>query len=315
MFKNRIMKLSRSLLKIILPTIFKILIKLKLNRRVINFLNDKSYNSNNSCDFTKTLKNILNDKKIVALDIGAQGGFNSDNFFSKKYNSFFENVLIEPIEAEANKLKKNKYIINKGIWSKQEIKKLFILDNRLGSSSMYQPNTKNFDLHNIRKEDYKDYDITRTVEINCDTINNLLSELNLKNLDYLKIDTQGAELEILKGLGNYKPLLVKIEAHIFSMYKDVPSWHKLLNHLYELNYVVIDWKGIGRHNSRVPAEMDVILIPNFNNDNGKNLIIKSKEKFISLMLIFGQLNLLKLILKRFNIDMKELEKFEDLYFN
>jgi hypothetical protein len=29
------------------------------------------------------------------------------------------------------------------------------------------------------------------------------------------------------------------------MYKDVPSWHKLLNHLYELNYVVIDWKGIG----------------------------------------------------------------------
>jgi len=84
MFKNRIMKLSRSLLKIILPTIFKILIKLKLNRRVINFLNDKSYNSNNSYDFTKILKNILNDKKIVALDIGAQGGFNSDNFFYKK---------------------------------------------------------------------------------------------------------------------------------------------------------------------------------------------------------------------------------------
>ena len=315
MFKKRIMKLSRSLLKIILPVIFKILIKLKLNRRVINFLNDKSYDSNNSYDFTKIIKNILNEKKIIALDIGAQGGFNSDNYFSKKYNSFFEDILIEPIKAEADKLKKNKYIINKGIWSKQEIKKLFILDKRLGSSSMYQPNVKNFDLHNIRKDNYKDYDITRTVEINCDTISNLLSELNLKNLDYLKIDTQGAELEILNGLGEYKPLLIKIEAHIFSMYKDVPSWHKLLNLLYELNYVVIDWKGIGGHNSRVPAEMDIILIPNFNNDNGKDLIINSKEKFISLMLIFGQLNLLKLILKRFNIDMKELEKFEDLYFN
>ena len=315
MFKKRIMKLSRSLLKIILPVIFKILIKLKLNRRVINFLNDKSYDSNNSYDFTKIIKNILNEKKIIALDIGAQGGFNSDNYFSKKYNSFFEDILIEPIKAEADKLKKNKYIINKGIWSKQEIKKLFILDKRLGSSSMYQPNVKNFDLHNIRKDNYKDYDITRTVEINCDTISNLLSELNLKNLDYLKIDTQGAELEILNGLGEYKPLLIKIEAHIFSMYKDVPSWHKLLNLLYELNYVVIDWKGIGGHNSRVPAEMDIILIPNFNNDNEKDLIINSKEKFISLMLIFGQLNLLKLILKRFDIDMKDLEKFEDLYFN
>ena len=73
--------------------------------------------------------------------------------------------MIEPIKTEAEKLKKNKYIINKGIWSKQEIKKLFILDNRLGSSSMYEPDTKNFDLHNIKKDNYKNYDITRTVEI------------------------------------------------------------------------------------------------------------------------------------------------------
>ena len=159
------------------------------------------------------------------------------------------------------------------------------------------------------------YDITKTIEIECDSINNLLSELNIKRLDYLKVDTQGAELEILKGIGDYRPLLIKIETHIFSMYKDVPSWHKLLNHLYELNYVVVDWKGIGDHNTRVPAEMDMILIPNFDNDSGKNLIINSKEKFISIMLIFGQLNLLKLILKRFNIDNRELEKFQDLYFN
>jgi len=315
MLKKIILKLFRSLIKIILPIVFKILIKLKLNRRVINFLNDKSYNSNNSYNFTKTIKNILNDKKIIALDVGAQGGFNSDNFFPKKYNCFFENILIEPIEAEAKKLNKDKYTINKGVWSKQERRKLYILDNRLGSSSMYEPDINNFDLHNIKKDNYKNYDITRTVEINCDSINNLLTELNLKNLDYLKIDTQGAELEILNGLGNYKPLLIKIEAHIFSMYKDVPSWHKLLNLLYELNYVVIDWKGIGEHNSRVPAEIDMILIPNFNNDNGKNLIINSKQKFISLMLIFGQLSLLKLILKRLNVNMKDLEKFEDLYFN
>ena len=315
MLKKIILKLFRSLIKIILPIVFKILIKLKLNRRVINFLNDKSYNSNNSYNFTKTIKNVLNDKKIIALDVGAQGGFNSDNFFPKKYNCFFENILIEPIETEAKKLNKDKYTINKGVWSKQEKRKLYILDNRLGSSSMYEPDINNFDLHNIKKDNYKNYDITRTIEINCDSINNLLSELNLKNLDYLKIDTQGAELEILNGLGNYKPLLIKIEAHIFSMYKDVPSWHKLLNLLYELNYVVIDWKGIGEHNSRVPAEIDMILIPNFNNDNGKNLIINSKQKFISLMLIFGQLSLLKLILKRFNVNMKDLEKIEDLYFN
>lgn len=315
MFKNRILKLAKSLIKIILPVFSKVLIKLKLNRRVINFLNDKSYHSNSSYNFTKIIHNLLNDKKIMALDVGAQGGFNSDKFFPSKYNIFFNNVLIEPIKTEAKKLVNNKYVITKGLWSKKDKKKLYILGNRLGSSSMYEPDKKNFDIHNIKEKNYKNFDITETLDVECDSINNLLNELSIKDLNYLKIDTQGAELEILNGLGNYRPLLIKIETHIFSMYKNVPSWHKLLNYLYDLNYVVIDWKDIGEHNSRVPAEMEMILIPNFNNNDGKNLIINSKEKFISLMLIFGQLNLLKLIMKRFNIEIKELEKFEDLYFN
>ena len=315
MLKNKILKIAKSILKIILPVIFKILIKLKLNRRVVNFLNDKSYTSNNLYNFTEIIEKTLGNKKIIALDIGAQGGFNSDKFFPSRYNIFFEDILIEPIKTEAEKLKSKKYVIDKGVWSKKDKKKLFILDNRLGSSSMYEPNKKNFDLHNIRENNYSNYNITRTIEVDCDSINNLISELGIKNLDYLKIDTQGAELEILNGIGNYRPLLIKIETHIFSMYKEVPSWDKLLNYLYELNYVVIDWKDIGEHNTRVPAEMDMILIPNFNNDDGKNLIMNSKEKFISLMLVFGQLNLLKLILKRFNIDNEELKKFEDLYFN
>ena len=158
MLKKRFLKLSRSLLKLILPITFKILIKLKLNRRVINYLHERSYNSNNLYDFTGNIKNLLKDKKIVALDVGAQGGFNSDNFFPSKYNYFFEDILIEPIESEINKLKEKKFVINKGVWSEKEKKKLFILDNRLGSSSMYKPDIKNFDLHEIKKDDYKNYD-------------------------------------------------------------------------------------------------------------------------------------------------------------
>jgi len=283
MFKKKILKLTRSLFKRLLPLIFKILIKLKLNRRTINFLNNKSYNSNSSYNFTKIIENLLNDKKIVALDV--------------------------------EKLGNKKSIINKGLWSKKDTKKLYILGGRLGSSSMYEPDKQKFDLHNIKEQNYKNYDVTNTIKIECDSLNNLLTELDIKNLDYLKIDTQGAELEILSGIGNYRPLLIKVEAHIFSMYKDVPSWNSLLDYLYKLNYVVVDWKDIGEHNTRVPAEMDMILIPNFNNEDGKSSIINSKEKFISLMLIFGQLNLLKLILKRLNIDKKELEEFQDLYFN
>jgi FkbM family methyltransferase len=309
------LKFFRSLIKIILPTIYRVLIKLKLNRRVINFLSEKSYKSNDKYNLINLIENLLRRRKIIVLDVGAQGGFNSDNFFPSKYNVFFEDVLIEPIKTEADKLKENKLVINKGLWSKKEKKKLYILDNRLGSSSMYMPDEKSFYLHDISSKDFENYKVTRTVEVECDTISNQLSKLNISNLDYLKIDTQGAELEILKGLGNYRPLLIKVEAHFFSMYKDVPSWHELINYLYNLNYVLIDWKGIGKHNTRIPAESDMIFIPNFNNEGGKELIKSNKEKFISIMLIFGQIKLLQIIMTKFEINNKELEQLEDRYFN
>ena len=309
------MKIFRSLIKIILPVVFKLLIKFKSNRRVINFLNEKSYFSNHSHNFSSVIQNILKNDKILAMDVGAQGGFNSDFFFPKKYNIFFDEILVEPIKSEADKLINDKYIINKGLWSKKEKKTLFVLGNRPGSSSMYEPQKKNFDLHNIKEKDYENFNITSKQEVECDTLNNLLDGLKIKNLDYLKIDTQGSELEILKGIGNYRPLLIRLEAHIFSMYKDVPSWDKLLNYLYEMNYVLIDWKGIGSHSTRIAAEMDMIFIPNFNNSKGKDLLLSSKSKFKSLMLIFGQLNLLKIIMKKLNIENQEIEKFEDLYFN
>ena len=313
--KSKILKFSKSLVKILLPAVSKILIKLKLNRRVINFLHEKSYNSNFKHNFTSLLEKFLEKNKIVALDVGAQGGFNSDAFFPKKYDHFFDEILIEPINSEAKKIKSKNLVINKGLWSEKIKKKIYILDNRLGSSSMYEPNINNFDLHNIQEKKYDDYKVTRSIEIECDTLSNQLTNLNINSLDYLKIDTQGAEFEILKGLGNFRPLLIKIEAHFFSMYKNVPSWHKLINLLYELNYVLIDWKDIGDHITRIPAEVDMIFIPNFNNEVGKELIKQNKNKFMSLMLIFGQLKLLQIIIKRFGIKNDELAKIEDKYFN
>ena len=313
--KIKIQKFFRSLLKLLLPIIYKVLITFKLNRRVINFLNEKAYKSNEQHNFKEHIENLLKNNKIAALDVGAQGGFNSENFFPSKYNQFFESILVEPIKEEADKFKEQKFMIKKGLWSNKEKKNLYILDNRLGSSSMYMPNEEAFDLHRIKQKDFQNYQVTRTIQIECDTISNQLSELNVNMLDYLKIDTQGAELEILKGIGSFRPMLIKIEVHFFSIYKNVPSWHELVNFLYEMNYVLIDWKGIGDHSTRIPAEVDMIFIPNFNNNSGKELIKANIEKFTSLMLIFGQLKILQVILKRFKISNKKIEKLEDYYFN
>ena len=282
MLKKKLFKISRSIIKIFLPIIYNILLKLKINRRVINYLNDKSYFSNQKYDFSQIIHTLLKSEKLISLDVGAQGGFNSDNFFPKKYNNFFEPILIEPIKTEAEKLNENKFVIDNALWSSKIKKNIYILDNRLGSSSMFKPDEDKFDMHDINNNEFNNFKVTRTVEVNCDTIESSLKKLKFHNLDYLKIDTQGSELEILKGMGSYRPMLIKIEAHVYSMYKDVPDWSKLVRHLYELNYLIIDWKGIGKHKARIPAEMEMLFIPNFNTNDVIIISVGFLEKSVFL---------------------------------
>ena len=77
-------RVGKSITKIILPLIYKIFKFLKGNTRAINFLVEKKVNSNNVYNFEKDIHKLLGNKKLIGLDIGAQGGFNSDNFFFKK---------------------------------------------------------------------------------------------------------------------------------------------------------------------------------------------------------------------------------------
>ncbi len=308
-------KLTKSIFKLILPSISKLFLKLRVNRRAINYLENESYFSNNKYNFSEIIKKYLGKDKIISLDVGAQDGFNTDNFFPSRYNNFFKCVFIEPIKSEAEKIIDKNDVISKGLWSEISTKKLYVMDNRLGSSSMFFPDEKKFDIHKIEKKEFEKFKVTRSLDVECDTISNLLNDLNIENLDFLKIDTQGAEFDILKGIGEYKPLLIKLEAHTFSMYKNVPSWDKLISFLYDRNYVVIDWKGIGKHSTRIPAELDMLFIPNFDTEEGKKLILKFKEKFVSILLIFGQLSILKIIMARFSIKDDEIEKIEDLYFS
>jgi len=296
--------------------ISKALITLKIHSRVVNQFNKLRSESHKNQDHSKFVSKLLEGKKLVALDVGAQGGFFNASIFSKKYNFFFDPIVVEPIPEEAKKLEdKNYKVISKGLWSENCKKKLYILGKRPGSSSMYKPNSNTFDLYDFKKKDFPIFDITDEIDIECTTIKESLNKFKVNNLDFLKIDTQGSELEILKGIGEYFPLLMKIEAQIIPMYENVPSWTELVNYLEKKNYMVSEWIEIGKHITRVPAEMDMIFIPNYLTDFGKK-IIKSREKeFISLMLIFGHIRLLQNISLKLNFEANsEIQKLKDKFF-
>ena len=304
------------IIRFFIPFISKVLIILRINSRIINHLNKLRSEAHKSIDWTNFVSKLLSGKKLVALDVGAQGGFFNESIFSKKYNIFFEPIVVEPIEAEAKKLSDQNYkVISKGLWSKNCKKKLYVLGKRSGSSSMYKPNESTFNLYGFKKKDFPLFDISEEIDVECTTIQESLDKFNIKNLDFLKIDTQGSELEILKGLGDYLPLMMKIEVQIVPMYENVPNWSELVNYLYKINYMTCEWVEIGSHITRTPAEIDMIFIPNYLNESGKKIILSREKEFISLMLIFGYIKLLQDISAKLNFsENTEIQKLTDKFF-
>ncbi len=315
MISRFLYRLLCKLTYLITPFRSKILTIFKLRSRVINQLTSLRLKANKSENYSNLVSKLLLNEKIVALDVGAQGGFN-ENIFPKKYNDFFSPIMVEPIKDEADKLKKENYkVISKGLWSNNCVKKLYIMKKRLGSSSLYKPNKDAYALYDLKKKNYPSFEVSNEIDIECTTIKESLNNLNIKKLDFLKIDTQGAEIEILKGLGNYLPLLLKIEVQIVPMYENIPDWSELINHLYKLNYMTCEWEEIGNHATHSPVEMDMLFIPNYLNHAGKELIMSRKKKFISLMLIFGQIKLLQIISTKLNFsETPEIEKLKDKFF-
>ena len=90
------------------PIFSKIFIVFRLHSRIIDQLNKLRSESHKNEDHTNFVSKLLEEKKLVALDVGAQGGFFNESIFSKKYNFFFDPITVEPIPDEAKKLEDKK---------------------------------------------------------------------------------------------------------------------------------------------------------------------------------------------------------------
>ena len=125
------------------------------------------------------------------------------------------------IEMKKFKFKKKINILNYGISNKTEIKSFYINKHDL-TSSLNQINKKNLYLNfkaklfstNISEMIKESYDVKIV------TLLDLIKKKKLKNIDLLKIDTEGHEEEVLKGLGKKINIIkiILIEIHNDDIY-------------------------------------------------------------------------------------------------
>ncbi len=307
----------QKLVFLILPLISRVLTLLRMHRNVIIRLQlIRKHSLNKTYDYSALIKILLDKNKLTVLDVGAQGGFNAEKTIPEKYEKFMQPILVEPLKNEAKALSKSGVlVIDKGLWSGDCRKVLFVTGKNPGGTSMYKPSRDGFELYNPDEDYFPLYEITEELQVECGTISDSLRGLNVRELDYLKIDTQGAEYEILQGMGHYRPLLMRIEVNIVTLYEEMPRWTKLLDYLYQLNYMTCQWDEFPARVTQSPVVVDMLFIPNYLNKISQKILVSRQSEFIALMLMFGQIRLLQIISRKLKFELNnKIQLLKDPYF-
>ena len=169
--------------------------------------------------YTSIIKNPLN-----IVDVGSSGRCKEVNLLAKISNVYTIDPRPESYNQDFNQFQN----FALGLFYKEGIRKLFITHDPR-ASSIYEPNKSV--ISQWRKDDA--FNLEKTDDIECTTLDILMSKSNVHSIDLLKLDTQGSELDILLGASDYisKVSIIKIEVAFIEIYKGQHLFDEVVTHL------------------------------------------------------------------------------------
>jgi len=145
------------------------------------------------------------------IDLGANDGISfSNSYFFEKYRNW-EGICVEPIKEVYDKLKKNRNckVINCAIGEKTE--KLTF--TRVVGPSQMLSGLKKFRHPDHKKRTLKEVELNggEVIEeiVKCISFKEMMSKFDVKVIDYLSIDIEGGEFEVLKTI-DLREFIIKI---------------------------------------------------------------------------------------------------------
>jgi len=196
-----------------------------------------------------TLNNLI-DKGLeinVVYDIGAYHGNWSNNLRKTclKNRIFY---LFEANKKNESFLKNKKFQYFIGILS-NKIKKVNFYSKNHSGDSYFLENTK-FYKKNLKPK-----------KILTNTLDNIIKQNNLPLADFIKIDTQGSEIDILKGstksLKNCK--IIYLECPIVRYNHNAPNLSEYINYMNKIKYLPYDICEI-HYIDKVLVQIDIIFL-------------------------------------------------------
>ena len=193
------------------------------------------------------IKKTKIDCKFTLVDIGARPERNSQPRFHKIIEHFPSSEIIGfEIEKEVCDQMNSKAI--KGIkyfpfalGKKNEKRKLYITESPL-CTSLYKPDEKLLNLYH----ELQYMNLKKETEIETITLDSFVDEYSINTIDFIKIDVQGAELDIFKGSTKLLNNVLKIvcEVEFLPLYHDQPLFGDITQFLGQYNFMFNKFLGL-----------------------------------------------------------------------
>jgi len=186
------------------------------------------------------ISNLLAGDNITLVDIGAADGVAPR---WEKISRVLHYLAFEPDERSDTELPDDRFakveVFRQAVWEHQEILKIN-LTKKPQNSSYYSPNRSLIDLF----PDSGRFNIEGSIELQAIK----LDDLSLKNCDFIKIDIQGGELNVLKGARQLlkKNMGIEIEVEFVHIYSKQPLFGEIVEFLQLNNYIFIDFVNLCR---------------------------------------------------------------------
>jgi FkbM family methyltransferase len=149
----------------------------------------------------KIVNELLKGKRNgVFVDIGAHNGVDLSNSYFFEKELCWEGICIEPNPKAFRLLqsKRNCVCINKALSDRIGFAKF---QQNYGSTSVLSGIVDSYDpdhLERVTRENKEGNIVPTFIEVETDLLSNVLDEYGYTNIDYMSIDTEGSEYDILK---------------------------------------------------------------------------------------------------------------------
>ena len=255
-------------------------------------------------------------QKFTLLDIGAANGANGRwNIISDKLTS----ILVEPHKESAKDLKLQGLEVIESVLHSEDSKEIkFYSTRKPMCSSFYKPNfdhLKNF----LNKERFE---IVSESTFSTKTLDSEIIRFQQPN--FIKIDTEGSELDILKGSKNtlLNVFGLEVECSFYQLRVGQPLFEEVRSYLKSLDFVFIDFVSMIRWEkdnfgfSGQPQITDALFLKNedkiIEKFNTKEISLDDLLNYFVILVAYERVDILKYVYKETEISLKYIEEIIEI---